>query len=89
MGHLSLHDAVSVLDDQAFLRLTEDIGQPHSGDNIGTQYLTQNVARPHAGQLVGVPHHDDAAVVARRRKQGLKQLDIHHAHLIEDDDIIF
>ena len=88
MGHLSLHDTVSVLDDQAFLRLPEDIRQPHSGDHIGTQYLAQNVARPHAGQLVGVPHHDDAAVVARRRKQGLKQLDIHHAHLIEDDDII-
>ena len=89
MGHLSLHNAVRVLDDQTFLRLAEDIGQPHSGDNIGTQYLTQNVARPHAGQLVGVPHHDDAAMVARRRKQGLKQLYIHHAHLIEDDDIVF
>ena len=89
MGHLSLYDAVSVLDDQAFLRLPKDIGQPHSGDNIGTQYLAQNVARPHAGQLVSVSYHDDAAVVARRRKQGLKQLYIHHAHLIEDDDIVF
>ena len=78
-----------VLDDQTFLRLAEDIGQSHSRDNIGTQYLTQNVARPHAGQLISVPHHDDAAVVARSSEQGLKQLDIHHTHLIKDDDIIF
>ena len=37
--------------------------------------------------MSGIEH--DSIWLPRRRKQGLKQLDIHHAHLIEDDDIIF
>ena len=38
-------------------------------------------------QLVGVAHHDDAAAIPQRRDEGLKQLDVHHAHLVEDDHI--
>ena len=47
----------------------------------------QDVAGADAGQLVGVAHHDDAAAVPQRRDEGLKQLDVHHAHLVEDDHI--
>ena len=79
---------MGVLHDQAFLRLTENLGQSYGGYDPGAQNFAQHVARAHAGQLVGVPHHNDAAVVARRGKQRLKQLGVHHTHLVQNDDVV-
>ena len=89
LGHPALDNAVGVLDNEALLRLAEDIRQAHRRHNAHAQNLAQNVARANAGELVGVSYHNNTAVIPRRRQQRLEQLDVHHAHLIQDDDIIF
>ena len=89
LGHMPFDNAVGVLHDQTLLRLTEDVGQANSGHDARAQDLAQNVAGADAGQLVGIAYHNDTAVIPRRRQQCLKQLDVHHAHLVEDDDIVF
>ena len=41
----------------------------------------------YAGQLVGIAYHNNTAGVAQRRKERLKQLDVHHDHLVQNDHI--
>ena len=78
---------MGILHDEAAGRLPEDLVQADGGHTAGADDLAQNVARAHAGQLVGVAHHDDAAAVAQSRDQGLKQLHVHHAHLVQNDHV--
>ena len=78
---------VGVLHDEAPLGLPEDLVQADGGHPLGANDLAKDVAGADAGQLVGIAHHEDAAAVPQRRDKRLKQLDIHHAHLVEDDDI--
>ena len=78
---------VGVLHDEAPFGLPEDLIQADGGHPLGADDLAQDVAGADAGQLVGIAHHQDAAAVPQRRDEGLKQLDVHHAHLVEDDDI--
>ena len=80
---------VGIFHDEAAFGLPEDLVEADGGHAPGADDLAQQVAGAHAGQLVGVAHHNDAAVVPRRSQQRLKQLDIHHTHLVEDDDVIF
>ena len=78
---------VGVLHDQAALCLPEDLVQAHGGHQPGADDLAQNIAGADAGQLVGITYHDNAAAVAQRCDQGLKQLHIHHAHFVQNDHI--
>ena len=78
---------VGVLHDEALRGLPEDLVQADGGHPLGADDLAQDVAGADAGQLVGIAHHQDAAAVPQRRDEGLEQLDVHHAHLVEDDDI--
>ena len=57
------------------------------GTQPGADDLAEDVARADAGQLVGVAYHNNTAAVPQCRNEGLKQLDVHHAHLVEDDHI--
>ena len=84
---LAGNDVVGVLHDEALCRLPEDLVEADGGHKAGADHFAQNVAGPHAGQLVGVAHHDDAAAVPQRRDEGLKQLHVHHTHLVEDDHV--
>ncbi len=57
------------------------------GTTSGAQDLAQHTAGANAGQLVGITYHDNAAVVTRGGQQRLEQLDIHHTHLIQNDNV--
>ena len=89
LQRLTADDVVGVLHDEALGRLPEDLVEADRGHQPRADDLAEDVARADAGQLVGVAHHDDAAAVPQGRDEGLKQPDVHHAHLVEDDHIAF
>ena len=78
---------VGIFHDEAAFGLPEDLVEADGGHAPGADDLAQQVAGAHAGQLVGVAHHNDAAAVTQGRDQRLKQLDVHHAHLVQNDHI--
>ena len=83
----SADDVVGVLHDEAAFGLPEDMLEADGGHRPRADHLPQDVAGAHAGQLVGVPHHDDPAVGPQGGQQALEQLDVHHAHLVQDHHV--
>ena len=73
--------------DSALRCLSENFRQANGRHHAGTDHFPQNVAGANAGQLVCVSHHNDAAAVLQGAQQALKQLDVHHTHLIQNDDV--
>ena len=78
---------VGVFHDEAALCLPEDLVQADGRHAAGADDLAEDVARAYAGQLVGVSYHNNTAGVAQRRNERLKQLDVHHAHLVQNDHV--
>ena len=89
LQRLTADDVVGVLHNKAAFGLPEDLVQADGGHQPGADDLAQNVAGPHAGQLVGIAHHNNAAAVPQGCNERLKQLHIHHTHLIQNDHIAF
>lgn len=87
LQRFAIHDVMGIFHDQAALCLAEDLVQADRRDQPGTDGLPQNIARPYTGQLIRIAHHDDPAAVPQRCEQRLKQLYIHHTHLIQDDHV--
>ena len=87
LQRLTGDDVVGVFHDEAALCLPEDLVQADSGHAAGADDLAEDVARTHAGQLVGIAYHNNTAGVAQRRNKRLKQLDVHHAHLVQNDHV--
>ena len=78
---------VRVFHDEAALCLSEDLVQADGRHAAGVDDLAEDVARTYAGQLVGIAYHNNTAGVAQRRNERLKQLDVHHAHLVQNDHV--
>ena len=78
---------VGVFHDETAFCLPEDLVQADGGHTAGADDLAEDVARAYAGQLVGIAYHNNTAGVAQRRNKCLKQLDVHHAHLVQNDHI--
>ena len=89
LQRLTADDVVGVFHNKAASGLPEDLVQADGGHQPGADDLPQNVAGPHAGQLIGIAHHDNAAAVPQGCNERLKQLHIHHTHLIQNDHIAF
>ena len=80
-------DMVRVFHDETAFCLPEDLVQADSWHAAGADNLAEDVARAYAGQLVGIAYHNNTAGVAQCRNECLKQLDVHHAHLIQNDHV--
>ena len=78
---------VGVFHNEAALCLPEDLVQADGGHTAGADDLAEDVPRAYAGQLVGIAYHNNTAGVAQRRNERLKQLDVHHAHLVQNDHV--
>ena len=87
LQRLAGDDVVGVFHDEAALCLPEDLVQADGGHAAGANDLAEDVARTYTGQLVGIAYHNNTAGVAQRRNKRLKQLDIHHAHLVQNDHV--
>ena len=78
---------VGVLHDEALSGLPEYLVEADRRHQPGADGLAEDIARADAGQLVGVTYHNNPAAVPQCRNEGLEQLDVHHAHLVEDNDV--
>ena len=78
---------VRVFHDETTFCLPEDLVQADGRHAAGVDDLAEDVARTYAGQLVGIAYHNNTAGVAQRRNERLKQLDVHHAHLVQNDHV--
>ena len=80
-------DVVGILHDEALSGLPEYLVEADRRHQPGADDLAEDIARADAGQLVGVAYHNNTAAVPQGRNEGLEQLDVHHTHLVEDDDV--
>ena len=85
--HLPADNAMGIGNDSALGCLPENFRQANGRHHAGADHFPQNVAGANAGQLVRVSHHDNAAAMLQGAQQALKQLDVHHTHLVQNDDV--
>ena len=78
---------MGVFHNEAALGLPEDMLEADGGHHPRADHLAQNVAGADAGQLVGVPYHNYPAVGPQGGQQALEQLDVHHAHLVQNHHV--
>ena len=67
--------------------LAEDVGQLHHIEAAGFNDIPQHISGANAGELVHIPHQDETGAHVHCPQQGMHQADVHHGHLIYDNDI--
>ena len=80
-------DPVGVDDDIRAFRLTENPVQPHAGKGLRGDDVLQHRARTHGRKLVHIAHEDQPRTDRHGGQQGMHQKDIHHRHLVDDNDV--
>ena len=73
--------------DTALALLPEDFGEADARQYAGAQNILEHRARPYGWKLVDITDQDHMAALRYRGKEMLHEYDVHHGHLIEDNDI--
>ncbi len=76
-----------IYDNVALACLPENLFQHHHMVCAGCDQVLQNAARTHAGQLMDVTHQNQPRSHADCPKQGVHQVNIHHGHLINNNQV--
>ena len=80
-------DSVGIYHDIAGLRLAKDPIQPHGRKSPRINQIPQNVSRTNAGQLIDIADQNQAGLISDRLEQSVHEGNIHHGHLIDNDDL--
>ena len=76
-------------DDAAFCGLAKHFGQAGDRDRAGIDDVGEDLARPDRGQLVDVADQQKGGSWRDRLHDGEHQRDIHHARLVDDEQVAF
>ena len=71
----------------ALLRLPENFLQADDREHLAGNQICQHLSGTHARQLIHVPDQNQPRPRADRLQQRLKQVDINHRHLIDDNHV--
>ncbi len=80
-------DGMSIQHDGAGIGLAEYLRQSHARHGLGAYDILQYCTRTDRWQLVGITDEYQMAAIRYGRQQAVHEHDIHHRHLIDDDDI--
>ena len=75
------------LDDHAAGRLTEDVGQPRGGHELGADELGERLAGADRRELIGVADEDHVGALADGAQQRDQQLEVRHRGLVDDQQV--
>ena len=78
---------MGVGDDAALGSLAEDLREPDDGEPPAVQTVTKHVAAANRRELIRVAHKQQPGPARDSVQQGVHQRNVHHAHLIYDDQI--
>ncbi len=80
---------MSIYDNIAGGRLAENLRQHHGIADMRTDDIAEHASRPHTGELILVPHQYQPCPDRNRPQQGVHQRNIHHGHLIHNQNVRF
>ena len=86
---LSRVDFMGVHHDIALSCLAEYPGQRHHLELSGSNDVLEDAPRSDRGELVHVSHKDEPRPRDHCLKEGMHQGQVHHGHLVDDDDVCF
>ena len=88
-GHLPVDYLVRVGDYQAFLRLPENLVEPHDGQDAAVDKVAEYVAGADGRKLVGVADEHQAAAHGQRAHYAFEDVAVHHRHFVDDKRVAF
>ena len=86
---LAVIDFMGVDHDIAFPGLAENLFQLNYGKASAVYQITEHLSRPHRRKLVHIPHQNQPGSRRNCTQKRLEQMNIHHGHLIHNDNIRF
>ena len=84
---MPLQDPVGIHDNIALAGLPEHMLQHDRVKSLRLDQILQDTARPDTGKLIHIPHQDQTGSLGHRLQKSVKEIHIHHGHLIYNDDI--
>ena len=76
---------MGIHNDKALARLPENFGKAYHGHPARGDQITENIPRPYARELIGITHKHDTTPKGNGIEKTIKQLHIHHRHLVYDN----
>ena len=80
-------DPVRIHNNVRFRRLAEDLHETDCREDIRLKHIPQNRTGSYGGQLVHIPDKDQSRPDRNRRQERVHQGNVHHRHLIDDNDV--
>ena len=83
----ALIDPVGVHNDQALLRLPENLSQPDGRKDTAAEHIAERKTGANRGQLIRVAYKNHPSAGADGLKQMVQKFDINHRHFVDDHSV--